>query len=153
MNRSLAMVFIVALMVVPLAVVGCKSKVDKEYEMVDVETTEAFVPMEDIIVTQSLVTEPAQTQIVVQETIPPTAAVPSVIESSKVASQSKLSRNKEIQIILKAANFYDGNVDGKMGPKTRKAIIQFQRAKGLKPDGKVGPKTWAELEKYSTAQW
>jgi len=153
MNRSLAMVFIVALMVVPLAVVGCKSKVDKEYEMVDVEMTEAFVPMEDIIVTQSLVTEPAQTQIVVQETIPPTAAVPSVIEPSKVASQSKLSRNKEIQIILKAANFYDGNIDGKMGPKTRKAIIQFQRAKGLKPDGKVGSKTWAELEKYSTAQW
>ncbi|MBP1693332.1 MAG: peptidoglycan-binding protein [Chloroflexi bacterium] len=30
-------------------------------------------------------------------------------------------------------------VDGKIGPKTRKAIQDFQRQKGLKVDGSVGP--------------
>ena len=153
MNRGLAMVFVVALLMMPLMVVGCKGKVDKESEMIDIETTEAMTPIEDIVVTQSFVTETDPTQAMYQETIPPTAAVPSVAAPIKAASKDKLTKNKEIQTILKAANFYDGNIDGKMGPKTRKAIIKFQRAKGLKPDGKVGPKTWAELEKYSTAQW
>ena len=60
----------------------------------------------------------------------------------------KLEHNKEVQTALKAAGFYMGNVDGKIGPKTKKSIMEFQKAKGLKADGRVGPKTWAELEKY-----
>ena len=153
MSRSLMLVFAVVLMVVPLAVVGCKGKVDKEAGMANLETTEAVAPVEDVVVTQSPVTEPSATQAVNQETIPPTAAVPPVANTATLgAGQEKLSRNKDIQTALKAANFYTGNIDGKIGPKTKRAIMEFQKAKGLKADGKVGSKTWIELEKYLTTQ-
>lgn len=152
MNKSFVLVLAAVLMVVPLAVVGCKGKVDKEAEMAKMETTEAMAPVEDVVVTQAPVTEPAATQAISQETIPPTAAVPPSADAAMSAGQDKMSRNKEIQAALKAANFYAGNVDGKMGPKTKKAIVEFQKAKGLKADGKVGPKTWSELEKYLTVK-
>lgn len=57
-------------------------------------------------------------------------------------------RIKQIQIALKKAGFYQGEIDRKIGPKTKKAIIDFQRSKRLKPDGVVGLKTWEELSKY-----
>jgi peptidoglycan hydrolase-like protein with peptidoglycan-binding domain len=56
--------------------------------------------------------------------------------------------NMEIQTALKNANFYIGEVDGKLGPKSKKAVSEFQKANGLTADGKVGPKTWALLSKY-----
>lgn len=62
---------------------------------------------------------------------------------------------EEIQTALKNAGYYAGSIDGKAGPKTKKAIGDFQTANSLKADGKVGPKTWAVLSKYlksSTAQ-
>lgn len=58
---------------------------------------------------------------------------------------------QDIQTALKNAGFYSGNVDGKIGPKTKAAIEEFQKANGLTADGKVGPKTWAALEKYLTS--
>lgn len=57
-------------------------------------------------------------------------------------------RTRQIQTALKKAGFYKGEVDGKEGPQTKRAIKAFQRAKGLNPDGIVGPKTWEELSKY-----
>ena len=56
----------------------------------------------------------------------------------------------EIQTILKNAGFYAGNIDGKIGPKSKQAIEDFQKANGLKVDGKVGPKTWEVMSKYSS---
>jgi len=55
---------------------------------------------------------------------------------------------KQIQRALKSAGFYQGPIDGKIGPKTKNAIIKFQKSKGLKADGIVGKKTSAELNKY-----
>ncbi|MBI4707491.1 MAG: peptidoglycan-binding protein [Candidatus Omnitrophica bacterium] len=55
---------------------------------------------------------------------------------------------KEIQTALKNSNFYAGEVDGKLGPKTKAAIEEFQKANGLKVDGKVGPMTWQAMSKY-----
>jgi len=55
---------------------------------------------------------------------------------------------REIQAALKNAGFYTGSIDGKIGPKTKKAIEAFQSANGLKADGKVGPKTWEALNKH-----
>jgi len=55
---------------------------------------------------------------------------------------------KEIQTALKNAGFNPGSFDGKIGPRTRQAIKDFQKSKGLVPDGAVGPKTWASLGKY-----
>lgn len=59
--------------------------------------------------------------------------------------------SQDIQTALKNAGFYSGNVDGKIGPMTKKAIIEFQKANGLQPDGKVGPKTWEILSKSLAA--
>jgi len=55
---------------------------------------------------------------------------------------------KQIQRALKSAGFYQGPTDGKIGPKTKEAIIKFQKSKGLKADGIVGKKTSAELNRY-----
>lgn len=55
---------------------------------------------------------------------------------------------KQIQRALKSAGFYQGPIDGKIGPKTKEAIIKFQKANGLKADGIVGKRTSAELNKY-----
>lgn len=57
----------------------------------------------------------------------------------------------EIQTALKNAGFYTGTIDGKLGPKSKKAIEAFQSANGLKADGKVGPKTWEALSKHLSA--
>jgi len=57
----------------------------------------------------------------------------------------------EIQTALKHAGFYTGNIDGKLGAKSKKAIEDFQKANGLKVDGKVGPKTWEALGKHLAA--
>lgn len=57
-------------------------------------------------------------------------------------------RIKQIQTALKKAGFYKGEIDGKMGPRTKLAIKGFQKAKKLNPDGVVGPETWEALERY-----
>ncbi|PIP18986.1 MAG: hypothetical protein COT38_01080 [Candidatus Omnitrophica bacterium CG08_land_8_20_14_0_20_41_16] len=55
---------------------------------------------------------------------------------------------RQIQKALKSAGFYQGSVDGKLGLKTKEAIIKFQKANGLKADGIVGKRTSVELNKY-----
>jgi len=52
---------------------------------------------------------------------------------------------RDIQTALKNAGYYIGEVDGKSGRMTKKAIEDFQSANSLEADGKVGPKTWAVL--------
>jgi peptidoglycan hydrolase-like protein with peptidoglycan-binding domain len=59
--------------------------------------------------------------------------------------------NQDIQTALKNAGFYAGDVDGKIGPKSKKAIEEFQKANGLNADGKVGAKTWSVLGAYLNA--
>jgi peptidoglycan hydrolase-like protein with peptidoglycan-binding domain len=54
----------------------------------------------------------------------------------------------EIQTALKNAGFYSGAIDGKIGPNSKKAIVEFQKSQGLAADGKVGPKTWEVLVKH-----
>ena len=54
----------------------------------------------------------------------------------------------QIQTALKNAGFYAGEIDGKIGPQTKRAIKVFQKSKGFTPDGIVGPKTWNELRNY-----
>ena len=57
------------------------------------------------------------------------------------------NRTKQIQTALKKAGFYKGDIDGKLGPQTKKAIKVFQKSKGLTPDGVIGVRTWEELAK------
>ena len=54
---------------------------------------------------------------------------------------------KTLQRLLNAM-FYDcGTVDGIWGVKTNKAVLAFQKDKGLVVDGIVGAKTWDALLK------
>ena len=69
------------------------------------------------------------------------------IEPAAATTQA-LGRNQQIQTALKNAGIYQGKIDGKIGPMTKKAIQSFQTNNGLKADGKVGPKTWAALEPF-----
>jgi peptidoglycan hydrolase-like protein with peptidoglycan-binding domain len=55
---------------------------------------------------------------------------------------------EKIQRALKSAGVYTGKVDGKIGPGTKEAIIEFQKSHGLKADGVLGKKTWDELKVY-----
>ncbi len=55
---------------------------------------------------------------------------------------------KQIQQALKAAGFYNGKIDGDIGPRTKKAIEAFQAQNGLKADGKVGARTWKALSAH-----
>jgi hypothetical protein len=48
---------------------------------------------------------------------------------------------EELQVILGIT------ADGDFGPKTEKAVKDYQRDNDLKPDGIVGPKTWTEMNK------
>jgi murein L,D-transpeptidase YcbB/YkuD len=59
--------------------------------------------------------------------------------------------SREIQTALKNAGFYAGAVDGKIGPMSKRAIEDFQKANNLQADGKVGPKTWAVLSVFLNA--
>ena len=62
------------------------------------------------------------------------------------------SFNQKVQTALRNAGHYQGDVDGKIGPKTREAIKAFQAANGLKADGVVGPNTWEALKKHINSQ-
>jgi len=53
-----------------------------------------------------------------------------------------------IQKALKKAGYYNGALDGKIGPATRDAIRAFQRDNGLTADGVCGRQTWAKLKSY-----
>lgn len=152
---------VVAVAVLPIALFGCKGKVEKPAEEPKMETTEtsttstASLPAESMTsaqqAAQNVIVEPAQSAA--SEPIPATAALPSAAEKAASAvTKVSQDRNKDIQTALKAAGFYTGTVDGKIGPRTKKAIIDFQKANGLKADGKVGPKTMAALDKYLTQQ-
>jgi peptidoglycan hydrolase-like protein with peptidoglycan-binding domain len=68
--------------------------------------------------------------------------------SAETASSGALNHEQKIQTALKNAGIYNGTIDGKLGPASKRAIQSFQKSNGLKADGKVGAKTWAALEPY-----
>jgi len=87
------------------------------------------------------------------------AVAPAVTEPAPTAKLEPLPPSgpfkpnaSDIQAALKNAGYYTGAVDGKIGPMTKKAITEFQKANNLKADGKVGSKTWELLKTHLTSQ-
>ena len=76
------------------------------------------------------------------------AAAPVTVPSGSSSAILKPS-TREIQQALKNAGLYQGAVDGKLGPKTRDAIREFQRVNQLKVDGLIGKQTWEKLAPYA----
>lgn len=50
-----------------------------------------------------------------------------------------------LQDALNIVGFGTGAIDGIFGPKTKNAVIRYQKARGLSPDGIVGCNTWRKL--------
>ena len=103
-------------------------------------------------------TAPAPTQ-------PTTAPAQKAPTATKVDTKDQLSKEKIIcnpaeqllvkdssgnavrvlQTILTQMGYDPKTIDGKFGPNTEKAVIQFQEINGLVKDGKVGKNTWTKL--------
>jgi peptidoglycan hydrolase-like protein with peptidoglycan-binding domain len=52
---------------------------------------------------------------------------------------------REVQQVLIARGFYDGEVDGIFGPDTRAALVTFQRREGLAVTGRIDTRTVAAM--------
>lgn len=134
-------VFIILAFAMAVSFYGCGKKQQPLEEMqqpMSMETlttmnTTATVPSE-VKTEAASVLGPASTQVGKLEPLPPAGPYRPTVN--------------EIQTALKNAGFYSGTVDGKLGPNTKKAIIEFQKSQGLVADGKVGLKTWAVLSKH-----
>lgn len=154
----------VALLVLVMAVSGCAKKSTEQASITgtgfdSLSSTEELAQLPST----STVNQQGSVEVLPIETSPITQGIPPIAGPS--ASQTSaltqtpaaetvakvagaLTRDQQIQTALKAAGLYSGNIDGKIGPATRRAIQEFQRQNSLKADGKVGPKTWAAMEHY-----
>jgi len=112
-----------------------KPQADMESEMIMSETGSALE-------TQQVTTQQS-------EAIAAKDALTSQMPAQTIAIPEKPSA-EDIQKALKNAGLYTGSIDGKIGPKTKKAIEEFQSQNGLTADGKVGAKTWQKLGVYLT---
>ena len=93
------------------------------------------------------------------KTNPPAASsapsvVANVITNTEVESKSEVALSskeeidpKMIQQALKNLGLYAGEVDGRIGHKTKEAVKEFQTRNNLTADGRVGLKTWVLLKK------
>ncbi|HOW36465.1 MAG TPA: peptidoglycan-binding domain-containing protein [Candidatus Omnitrophota bacterium] len=133
MYRSLAVLIVLAIFVI-----GCGQKSQKESYL---STTEELLNESAATGTIQTLPSPAASETVVS----PVDQAP-VVETSFTAPTVN-----EIQQALKSANLYTGKIDGDLGPKTKKAIRDFQEQNGLTVDGKVGPKTWMKLKAFLNA--
>lgn len=67
--------------------------------------------------------------------------------TQKIKVGSEGNEVKELQKFLNGKGYNSGTPDGKFGPKTKGAVIQFQLANNLEGDSIVGPITRAYLNK------
>lgn len=76
----------------------------------------------------------------------PTTPSAPASSSQPVLRQGDMGADVEtLQRQLLRHGFTPGDVDGQFGGQTRRALVEFQRAKGLNADGVAGPSTWQAL--------
>lgn len=64
---------------------------------------------------------------------------------------SEGARVRELQVLLRRAG-YAIDVDGDFGPATKKAVMAYQRRKGIYVDGVAGPETMAKIKALMQAE-
>jgi peptidoglycan hydrolase-like protein with peptidoglycan-binding domain len=139
---------------IALASAGCSKKQDASLSTPGFDTLATSEELAQLP-QASLPNQQAAVEVLPIEAAPVTQAAPmdtlSAPLATAAASIEGLSYQQKIQTALKNAGLYNGAIDGKIGPASRRAIETFQKNNGLTVDGKVGPKTWAALEPYLTA--
>lgn len=129
---------------------GCQKKTVQNEASIPVEEAVDAALTENQEIAQSdemaAVTDQT-TQGAVGQTVDAAAMVASGIAQSV---SNAIPSPQEIQSALKSAGFYQGSIDGNIGPKTKQAIKDFQFKNNLIVDGKVGSKTWEKLSSYIT---
>ena len=152
-------IFVALMLGLGFTVAGC-GKNNMDQASLTGTGTESFDQTEQLaqFPQASAVSQQNSIEVLPIETSPVTPGLPVTMGGPGAAFQTQapvtpdsLNYNQRIQTALKNAGFYNGAIDGKIGPKTRAAIQSFQANNSLKADGKVGPKTWEALEPYLSA--
>jgi hypothetical protein len=76
------------------------------------------------------------------------ASIPGVVETSRDALTGDALRRDDIrwaQVELRYRGFYQGSLDGIVGPETKRALGQFQKTNGLGPSESLDAQTWETL--------
>lgn len=140
-------IIIAAVMLFGIYIFGCKQK-PQETELSQ-EGTASMETLSAINTEAQVAPQPKVTETKAQAS--ESAPVVASLEVLPPAGPYKPTA-RQIQLALKNSGFYRGAIDGKLGPISKKAIAEFQKANGLEADGKVGPKTWVILSKHLQAQ-
>lgn len=145
-----------ALMIGLIALSGCASR--KTGKKVDTMQAQMNAMTDELVrLDQSI--QDTRAGLQAQESkpsAPESGAMPSPGEDVSVGGMYRTPSGFEIpsvniQKALKKAGYYNGAVDGKVGPGTRDAIAAFQKDNGLSADGVCGRQTWAKLKSYLEA--
>lgn len=136
----------ILLLISIVVISGCKGKVEQPAEVTEEPSLEIVeTPVAEVAGTAGE-TAPATTAETLEH---PTAEAPAATGAETAATEAKaIGTPKEIQTALKNAGFYNGTVDGIVGPATKKAVKEFQQANGLTVDGVVGKQTWTKLKQH-----
>ncbi len=81
----------------------------------------------------------------------PLTAQASDYGTKELSLGSRSSAVSQLQTDLTGLGFYSRSIDGWFGSKTHEAVVNFQKAQGLKTDGLVGPITKSALNKATSA--
>ncbi len=137
-------VFIVSILMISVGLAGCGKKQPSLEEMQEPLSMEA---LSVINTTAQTLPEPKVSEPKAPSVTLGAPAAPAELQPLPPSGPYKPTAI-EIQTALRNSGYYTGNIDGKTGPLTKKAIADFQEANGLQADGKVGLKTWAALSGY-----
>ncbi|MFZ5800036.1 MAG: peptidoglycan-binding domain-containing protein [Candidatus Omnitrophota bacterium] len=138
MDRRFGIAMVLAAgVLISLLLIGCTEK-KSEMPIGEIMANTQVAPAQNVEVASA----PAPAQLV-EQTAAPTAGAVTEAPSVYIAPTAE-----DIQTALKNTGYYTGAIDGKLGPKSKKAIESFQNDNGLKVDGKVGPRTWEKLKAH-----
>lgn len=98
----------------------------------------------------------AAPQVSIPQVAAPQAAAPATVQAAVLPAGKTIARGHRGSTVetLQAALNHNGAdiaVDGKFGPETHAAVVDFQQENGLKVDGRVGPETRGALNESTPA--